>query len=129
GTISFLVAGDQTITGNGGTTGSLNINKPSGTVSAGTTDLGIGDFTLSSGTFTSTSGTLKIGTTDEFGGNWTHTAGGTFNHNNGTVKFSQTGTVDVAGSETFYNLTKASYRPTTIAPGDTLIALGTFTHT
>lgn len=126
-TVTMLVAGDQTITGSGGTTGNLNINKPSGTVT-GSGDFGVGSFTLTSGTFTSTTGTLTVR------GNFTHTAGGTFNHNNGTVElyYGTSFTIDVATTETFNNLTGNCDTNTdtlTIASGDTLIVLGTFTHT
>ena len=125
-TISFLVAGDQTITSSSGWTGNLNINKPSGTVSV-TGDLQIRSFALSStSTFTSTSGTL----TTYY--NFTNNTGGTFNHNNGTVVLSSTvgqTTIDVATTETFYNLTTKGYGSSaiTIPSGDTLVVLGTFT--
>jgi hypothetical protein len=88
-----------------------------------------GTFTLSSGTFTAPTGTFTVV------GNWTHTAGGTFNHNSGTVVFgdgsSRSLSIDVATSETFNNLTVNSSTGSgsfTIGTGDTLIVLGTFTH-
>ncbi|MDD5740244.1 MAG: hypothetical protein PHO20_05775, partial [Candidatus Peribacteraceae bacterium] len=123
-TYSYLVGGDQTITG-GGNIGPLTVAKSSGTLSV-SGNLGAGAFTLSGGTFASTTGTFSIY------GNWTHTAGGTFNHNYGTVLIDRatpgsSDTIDVTGTETFNNLTirgHDSYR--TIAAGDTLIALGTF---
>ena len=120
-TISFLVAGDQTITGSGGFTARININKPSGTVS-GSGDFGSTGFTLASGTFTSTTGTLTIA------GDFTHTAGGTFNHNNGTVAISGASTLDVATSETFNHFTRSGSNILTISAGDTVIVLGTLTH-
>lgn len=141
-TISFLIEGDQTITGGSdGFTAALNINKPSGTVSA-SGSFSITGLTLSSGTFTSTTGTLTInGTASSTLTLLTHTAGGTFNHNNGTVYFYSaysslgsggTYTVDVATSETFNNLTVYVYGNggnLVVTAGDTLIVLGTLTHT
>ncbi|MBI1934262.1 hypothetical protein HYS30_01215, partial [Candidatus Peregrinibacteria bacterium] len=137
-TISFLVAGDQTITGNGGRTSTLNINKSSGTVSLGSTDIQINDFTLSSGTFISTSGTLTVGAFSNGNGDWTHTAGGTFSHNNGTVIISGYGTtINIFVTETFYNFKRDMAIGSdwnndgvyvTIATGDTLIVENTFTH-
>src|SRR5204862_346953 len=100
GTIPLLVAGNQTSTGNHGQACDLNINKPSATVDAGSTNLTIETFTLSSGTFKSTSGLLTIRN------NFTHTAGGTFDPNNGSVTFATNSlTVDVATTETFNILT------------------------
>ena len=83
--ISFLVAGNQTVTGvTNGATGNLVINKPSDTVSVTSPNLTVGDFTLTSGTFTAGTGILDVY------GAWTHTAGGTFNHNSGTVTWGTT---------------------------------------
>ncbi|KND46768.1 MAG: Fibronectin type III domain protein [Parcubacteria bacterium C7867-006] len=125
GTVSFLVAGDQVITNSGGGgIGKININKPSGTVSITGGDLTADSFTLAGGTFTSTSGNLNVA------GTWTHTAGGTFNHNNGTVTFSSgNNTWDFASSETFYNFTVNSGGTLTISSGDTLIVTSTYTAT
>ena len=132
-TISFLIAGDQTITSGGGTTGKLNINKPSGTVSVSGADLGIFAFTLAAGTFTAPTGILTI-QNDGIDGIpvFTHTAGGTFSHNNGTVVFTGTSniSIDVATSETFNNLTFSTIGGggVTLSSGDTLVVLGTLTH-
>jgi hypothetical protein len=134
--LSFLVSGSQTITTSGGMTGELNVAKASGTLSVSGTNLGVAGFTLSSGTFTAPTGTLTIGSTSPGGsGNFTHTAGGTFSHNNGTVLFAYCDgcgpTVNVSTSETFNNLSFAAGGGTgglTISSGDTLIALGTFTQ-
>ena len=111
------------------TVGSSNYSQAAGTFTGGSGDITVnGTYALSGGTFTSTTGTLAIG------GNFTHTAGGTFSHNNGTVNLGGGAngafTADVATSETFNNLTINPYAPQTytIASGDTLIALGTFTH-
>ncbi len=88
--------------------------------SAGNVDVN-GTFTLSGGTFSASSGTTF------FGGAYTHTAGGTFDHNNGRVEFDTAVdiTADVIGSETFYDLaiTKAG-NLVTLGAGDTLIATG-----
>src|SRR3989344_4347595 len=126
GTLSFLVTGDQTITGNGGITANININKPSGTVSV-TGDLNILSLTLASsgaGAFTAPTGTLTVRN------DWTHTGGGTFNHNSGTVNFATAvdRTLDVTTSETFNNFTLGGNNSLTIASGDTAIVLGTFTQ-
>lgn len=129
GTLTFLVAGDQTITSTSGNTGKLYIAKSSGTVSL-TGDLTIlNDVEIVSGTFTSTSGTLTLS------GNWIHTAGGTFNHNNGTVvmtvAFNSTPDVtsSISSSGLFYNLTKTNTGNLTLASGDIFTVQGTFTHT
>src|SRR5207253_8120526 len=50
-----------------------------GTFTAGNHALTTGGFTLSGGTFNAPSNTLTVS------GDWTHTGGGTFNHNSGTV--------------------------------------------
>ena len=85
-------------------------------------NLEITGFTLTSGTFTSTTGTLTIA------GDFTHTAGGNFNHNNGTVAISGASTLDVATSETFNHFTRSGSNILTISAGDTVIVLGTLTH-
>ncbi|MCK6498216.1 MAG: Ig-like domain-containing protein [Nitrospira sp.] len=81
GTISFLVGTDQTITGNGGLTCSLNIAKSGGTLDAGATNLSVRALTLAAtgGGFRSTSGTLSIRVSA------TISAGAVFNHNAGTI--------------------------------------------
>ncbi len=95
-----------------------------GTMNFGGSTVTLGNFTFSAGTVNATTATMTVN------GNWTHTAGGTFNHNNGSVSIS-TGTtaVDVASTETFYNLTvsPSSTRTITIANGDSCIVLGTLT--
>jgi hypothetical protein len=135
-TISFLVTGDQTITGNGGKTGKLNINKSSGTVSLGSTNLTVSAVTLTSGVLTTTSGTLTISNTDSGGNSWTHTSG-TFNHNNGTVMFGTgaagqyCGTLDVPTSDNFYNFTHAfsTNVACTMNSGERIIIENTYTNT
>src|SRR5207249_5489301 len=105
---------------NAGYTGTINLarsltidgsyTQAAGTFNGGSSDISIqgavtGHFTLSGGTFISTTGTLAVY------GHWTHTAGGTFTHNNGTVvTYRRPGGVDTAvwdvnGTETFNNLT------------------------
>lgn len=84
--------------------------------------------TISSGTFTATSGTMTVAR------GWTHTAGGTFNHNDGTVVLDggSPTTIDVATSETFKNLTierTSDVSAITISSGDTLIVTGTLSLT
>jgi hypothetical protein len=106
----------------------------SGTVTCGANDFAIGnnaaggDFTIRAGTFVAPSGNLKPY------GNFNHTVGGTFTHNNGTVVLGCTANagmgIDVMTSETFNNLTINHVNlwaaaPRSIAAGDTLIVLGT----
>ena len=82
-------------------------------------------FTLSGGSFTASSNTWIT-----FYGNFTHTAGGTFTHNNGTVYFAGSDTtVDVAGSETFYNVDVNQTTYLRLANGDTMVINGTLTLT
>ena len=111
--------------------GSMTVNKPSGTVSM-TGNWSTGPIVLQSGTLQSTSGTLKVC------GNWTNT-GGTFVHNSGTVDLcsgifdTNNLTIDVNSTETFNNLVLAAdkYLATasiTIGSGDTLVVEGAFTH-
>ena len=111
----------------------LAINKPAGEVTV-TGTLYAGEFRLISGTFRSTSGTFYVGASDIYvdgTGNWTHTAGGTFEHNNGSVVirngiyFNTTHAINVMATETFYNLTIQGARGTdTSLSGDTLVVLG-----
>ena len=126
-TVQVTSAGAQTIEGNGGRLPSLQVSKPSGTLSLGTTNIGVTNLTIDAGnTLSSTTGTLTVTT-----GNWTNIAGGTFQHNNGTVVADgENGTWDVNGTETFNNLAVNKVNRTlTITSGDTLIVGGTFTHT
>ncbi len=126
-TVQITSAGAQTIEGNGGRLPSLRLSKPSGTLSLGTTNIGVTNLTIDAGnTLNSTTGTLAVTT-----GNWTNTAGGTFTHNNGTVVANgENGTWDVNVTETFNNLTVDKFNRTlTITAGDTLIVGGTFTYT
>ena len=128
-----IVAGyTGTITQNTGVTinvGFSTYKQAAGTFAGGNSAITLnGSFNLSGGTFTSTSLTLVA--VD----GWTH-AGGTFNHNNGTVQFGngagRTLTANVAISETFNNLVSDHDQDskTTIQGGAaTLIVLGTFTH-
>lgn len=125
-TLSFLTAGNQSISGiSGANLGKIYINKPSGEVSiAGGIDFHTRGITLESGTFISTSGTLYVEYSAS--GYWTHT-GGTFNHNYGTVSsICLSFTLDL--TETFYNFTAASGNTTFIPAGKTLIVQNNFTN-
>ncbi|MFT7183782.1 MAG: hypothetical protein ACI9QC_000105, partial [Oceanicoccus sp.] len=77
-----------------------------------------GDFTLSGGTFNAPTTTMYL--EDD----WTHTAGGTYNHSNGTIVFdgAQDTTINVATNETFYNLTidKTTNWQVIVSLGDSL---------
>ncbi len=98
-----------------------------GTFTGGSSAMSItGTFTLSAGTFTSTSNTLTLSST------YTHTGGGTFTHNSGTVTFTgSSSSIDVTTSETFSALTvnKTGGQTLTITSGDSLIAVGTLSLT
>jgi hypothetical protein len=92
-------------------------------------NVNVANFTLTSGTFLSTTNTLQVK------GNFTHTAGGTFSHNNGTVEFLSVNspTFDVAGTGTLYNLSmlapgNGDYGVAFIGTGDTLIVEGVFSN-
>jgi len=113
------------------TIGSSHYNQAdgvfTGTGSSATIDLN-GNFTLSAGTFTATSGIMDVS------GSWTHTAGGTFNHNSGTVVASGNGKTfnfgAVPGGGLFYNFTVdtgGSGNWFYLGAEDTLITEGTLT--
>jgi len=87
---------------------------------------------LEGGTFLSTSSTLSMGA------NYTHTGGGTFSHNNGTVLYDAAMvTWNVATAETFYNLTldcagtgsNCAGSELAVSAGDTLIVTNQLTLT
>jgi len=108
-----------------------NITWAAGTFVGGDAniDLNIGSFILSGGSFLSTSATFIVRNV------WTHTAGGTWNHNHGKVSFGNIDwahgfDIDVATSETFFDLRVACYYGynCTIASGDTLVVESVFTH-
>lgn len=128
------------------TVGSSHYSQADGTFTGGSGTIDInGTFTLSGGTFTSTSGTLEIG----IAGTAMCTSqtvfsitSGTFNHNNGTVKFvpgcsltdDPTHTVDVQSSLTLYNIIVdsdsrncGSTSTLSTGAGDTIIAANDFT--
>ncbi len=103
---------------------------------ADSANVSIEGLNLQNGTVTSTTGTLTfIGTDQGSGSNdgFTHTSGtGTFNHNNGTVAF--TGNrqyVNVATTETFYNLTVNTMDNTRWVnlSGDSIVIANTLTLT
>ncbi len=92
-----------TVTQNAGITiaTSSTFTIAAGTFTGGNSDIDINStFTISGGTFTSTTGNFYLN------GAWTHTAGGTFNHNNGSIisDASADRTWNFITSETFYNL-------------------------
>ena len=120
----------------------LTVNGGTFTGGSGTVSV-TNDVTISSGTLTAPSSTLSVSFPSislvsnslKTAYGWTHTAGGTFTHNSGTVQFdgdpNTTTTIDVATSEAFNNLTVNLTGATTmvIASGDTLTANGTYTWT
>ncbi|MEI8243209.1 MAG: hypothetical protein WCI17_08090, partial [bacterium] len=132
--IRMSSAGAQSISGGSATAflPIIEIDKSSGEVTVTGDVYIVGEFRLKSGTFTSTSGTLTLGYNGL--GNWTHTAGGTFNHNNGTVTFKMPQSwgsstiIDVMGTETFYNLKFLGARGASVSlSSDTLDVLGKLT--
>src|SRR3989344_5944480 len=108
------------------TVGSSNYDQADGTFTGGSGAVTVAGLTISGGTFTSTSGNLTVAD------NWTHTAGGTFTHNSGTVisNSDNDATWDVSTSETFNNFTLNGATGATanlnMGSGDTFIVLGTF---
>ncbi len=95
------------------------------TANAQTADFN-GAFTISGGIFNASTGTTS------FAANFTHTAGGTYNHNNGTVVVdgtSVTSVWNVNTSETLFNLTftKGSGPDMSITAGDTIVVNGDLT--
>lgn len=92
----------------------LRVNKAAGSVSpgVGTTSFFVQQFTLDAGTFNAPTGSFNVG------GFWAGSptlftlSGGTFNHNNGTVRFDpdmtdcaqRTATMNTPSTVTFYNL-------------------------
>ncbi|MCK4944697.1 MAG: hypothetical protein KAS59_00330, partial [Alphaproteobacteria bacterium] len=102
------------------TLGTLDMNDNNLTVT--------GDYTQSGGTLTCGSGTLRVDT------NFTK-SGGTFNENTGTVTFggATDGTIDVATTETFNNVTVNKTTDVsdalTITSGDTMVVTGTLNLT
>jgi hypothetical protein len=99
---------------------SLIINKTGGIVSAaaGTTTSLFQKFTLTSGTFTAPTGNLDIGGIAGASPTIFSMTGGTFNHNNGTVRFvgyqSTTATVSVPSNSIFYSVSVAAGNASTL---------------
>lgn len=107
-------------------------NQSGGTYNGGTFAESFGS--LNSFTyFTLTGGDFNAAPSMSLTGNFTHTtATGNFNEGTGTIYFYSTffgtnGTVDVNGSETFYNVSFFSGNGTNIATDDTLVINGTTT--
>lgn len=109
-----------------GNTGTVNFNggfnQSNGTYNGGSATVSTAAFTLSTGTYIASSGTST------FTAAWTHTAGGTFNHSNGSVVLAGiSSTYDVMTTETFYNVQlngTAGGSTRTISAGDTLVVTG-----
>lgn len=128
-----LTAGGTVTVSNGTFTQGANVitaaalTVDGGTLTGGSSAFNVnGVVVVSAGTFTSTSDTLTVQ------GGWTHTAGGTFNHNSGTVTFtSGAATLDVSTSETFNNVTinKTDGVTLTITSGDTLLVAASLSLT
>ena len=128
GAAAIDVFGTLTISGgtyNGNTSWGqiINLALSSGAYNGNTSTPTLIFVTISGGTFTASSATTTVG------GDWTHTAGGTFVHNSGTVAFTGGGAnINVTETETFSGLTISKDDNTlTIASGDTLVAEGTLT--
>ena len=69
-----------------------------------------GDFTISGGTFNAGAQTYTIG------GNFTRSATATFNAGTSTVEFNSSGTQQLTGTTTFYNLTRSNGGTTSLQP-------------
>jgi formylmethanofuran dehydrogenase subunit C len=92
----------------------LWVNKLSGAVNpaAGTTELSAQQFTIDNGTFNAPSGEFQIGGTWNASVTLFSSTGGTFNHNNGTVRLdpdftgcaTRTATISTSNTLTFFNL-------------------------
>jgi hypothetical protein len=80
-----------------------------------------GDLTISAGTFNAPTTTMYV--EDD----WIHTAGGTYNHSNGTVVFdgNQDTSINVDSNENFYNLTvdKSTNWLVSVVSGDSVTVL------
>ena len=124
---AFAQTGGTFTWGDGTLTTSAAFTQSGGTFNGGTGTVDLNsDFTLSGGTFVSTTGNLQVGRV------FTHTAGGTFNHNNGTVVYDGgSRTMNVSTVEMFNNFTVTATTATTftIAAGDTIVVWGTLTLT
>ena len=125
------------------TVGSSHWVQAGGTFTGGSGTIDInGTYTLSGGTFTSTSGVFEVG---RVAGSETIFAlsSGTFNHNNGTVRFAPSDTctfntsftVDIATSLTLYDVVVNAIQACgganilTLASGDSVIITHDFTQT
>lgn len=99
--------------------GTALFTQSGGTFIGGSGSVNLYYFVQSGGTFNATSETMAIAK------NWTHTAGGTFVHNNGLVEFGSSfaGTLDVNTSETFYNFSfaKTGGWALSVSSGDVII--------
>ena len=126
----YYIQTSGTFTGGSATfTCENDFEQSGGTFTAGSATIDINaDFTLSGGTFNAPSGNMYVKN------DWTHTAGGTFNHNSGTVNFDASSNtyLDVSSSETFFNLTLNKSTASNfcdVANNDILIILGTLAYT
>ena len=140
GTITMNGNAAQIYTHLGGITANLAVNTTGSVAPApGTTTLAVSAFTLTTGTFTAPSGIATIGTTQASSTVFSQ-AGGTFNHNSGTVKFASnngclgsTWTLSLTGTITFNHVdaatTVACGTATLQATGGTVVAAGNLTHT
>ena len=106
------------------TVGATGFSHANGSFAGGTAGITVnGPFAISGGSFSSTTGTLSIA------GSYTHTGGGSFAPNGGTVAFvTGAATIDVATSEAF-NDVRFTAGLKTVAAGDTLTAVGSLTLT
>ena len=109
------------------TVGTSHYNQAAGTFTGSADAFHMnGSFSLSSGTFTASSGNMNLA------GDFTHTAGGTFNHNDGTlIPDGIASDYDFDGSDMFYNVNmqKNNTINVNIASGDTLIVVNDLTLT
>ncbi len=121
-TFEGLSTKDATIdAGFAGSVTNLNINSGyTGTITQDRSLTVTTAYTQAAGTFAQGSNTLSVR-------NFTK-SGGTFTEGTGTLRFYTDGTIDVATSEDFYNISfEASASNVTVASGDTIVANGTLT--
>jgi len=126
--------GDQSfMVPDGATLPSITLNNANTTISfAGANSSIEKSLVIQAGTFTAPSGILEINHSQYGGDSLFTVSGGTFNHNNGTVKFRGYATfIDVNSRQTFYNMevNGNQYATFTIAADDTLVVQGTLTLT
>jgi hypothetical protein len=141
--IYLRTASNYALSGSGGVTGIIEIDKVGGSVTCSSTDFGAHRLICTNGSFTAPSGTLYIGTTRAQGSAATIfscSPNFSYNHNNGTIYFQPTNGVpagnyiiNTGGSRRiFYNVVAASTTTTNTTTlshptGEEIYCLGSLT--